>query len=110
MSKVEFNKDRINTFIKFTSEYFESVDLELGSCDNGFVANLITLKLNGYILSNQKQERVLTYYCPRPTFFDWLFRRQKKVKFELLVKDILLNPPKLKYGTTRLYIPKQIKS
>lgn len=67
-----------------------------------YIENLLTVRLSGFIYSNMIEERELTYYCDRPSFLDWLLRRCKKVKFNLKVKDLLLNPKP--ENTERIYI------
>ena len=107
--KVEFTKEKICAYNKVSREYFESIAIEAGIDGDDFIKNLISLRLNGYILSNTADRRILTYYCPRSTFFDWLLRRKRVVKWELVVKDILLNPPKMPKGTIRLYVPSEVE-
>ena len=44
------------------------------------------------IFEKTVDERTLEYECPKPNFFDWLFGRKRKVKFEFKAKDLLLQP------------------
>lgn len=71
-------------------------DLKLskGQTSDDFLQDKLTAQLTGFIYSNTIDERKLEYYLERPTFFDWLFRRRKKVVFDFKAKDLMLNPPK----------------
>ena len=107
---IEFNKERIATMQKISKELVSDPSFALGTENDDFIKDEMTLKLTGYIYSNMADVRTLTYYCDRPKFLDWLLRRSKRVQWELKVKDLLLNPPKLKDRTTRIYIADQIEN
>lgn len=105
---IEFDKEKVAVMEKISRELLRDVEFGCGNTDMDVVTNQMTLKLTGYIYSNMADVRTLTYYCDRPKFFDWLFRRRKSVNWELKVKDLLLNPPKLKDRTTRIYLVDKI--
>lgn len=109
VEKIKFDKEKISAISKVAKDYILDVNLTAGTVNDDFVLDQLTLQLDAWILSNAAEERILTYYCPRPTFFDWLFRRRREVKWELNVKDLLLNPPKLKKETSRIYIIREIE-
>ena len=107
--RIEFNKEKIAAYSKVCGKLLTNASLQSGLDGTDIVNDLFTIKLEGWILSNMAEKRTLIYYCDRPTFFDWLFRRIRTVKWKIEVKDLLLNPPELKDGTTRIYIPHQIE-
>lgn len=100
--KQDFNKEKISVIQKISGDVVSSLTLDIGTVDNDILLNQMTVKLSGYIYSNMADERELVYYCPRPRFFDWLFRRRKTAVFNLKVKDLKLNPPKSE-DTKRIY-------
>jgi hypothetical protein len=103
MERVEFTKERMSVFNKVSAEVISEIDLVVGRVDDDLIRDMFTMKMDAWFLANTADERTLTYYCDRPRFFDWLFRRNRTVEFKLEVKDLLLNPPRLS-KTTRTYI------
>ena len=67
-----------------------------------FLKETMTLNLYGYIHSMAVEKKEIEYYCPKPTFMDWLLGRKRRVKFTLNVKDVLTNQPVLK-DSVRVY-------
>jgi len=78
------------------TEIIESclTDLDLNITKEEYIKDVLKAQLVGFIYSNTIDERQLEYYCERPSFLDWLFRRKKKVMFNFKAKDLLINPPK----------------
>jgi len=103
MKQIEFKKEKIAVFEKIKRELLNDLKTDIGHIDNDFINDQLTAQLTGYIYSNMADERDLIYYCPRPKFFDWLFRRRKKVIFKLKIKDLLINASKPE-NTERIYI------
>ena len=101
---VEFNLNKISIFSKVPNELIVDAKLNVWECGDNFLKNMLTARLDAYLFENQADERTLTYYCERPKFLDWLLRRKKRVEWKLIVKDLLLNPPRLKEKTTRIYL------
>lgn len=102
MEQTEFKKERIAVMQKMSDELLNDLKFKLGQEGGDIVCGQLTARLTGFIYSNMAEERDLVYYCVRPTFFDWLFRRAKKVVFNLKVKDLLLKAPKTN-NTERIY-------
>jgi hypothetical protein len=100
LEKLEFNLDRASAYLKVSKEFIAEVKINQNAMD--LIYNQLGISIDAMFYSALKEERILTYYCPRPTFLDWLFRREKKVKWRLIVKDLLIDPPKL--GAKRIYI------
>ncbi len=108
MEEIEFTREKISAHMKTAKHLFSDINVMAGSEGDDVIHDLWTTKIEGYVLSNMAEKRTLTYWCPKPTFKEWLFGRSKKVEFDLEVKDLLLNPPKLK-NTERIYIPTLIE-
>ena len=99
--KIEFTRERISTYMKATKEYIEST--EYSQVPDYMVENVLLCRLDAFIMTHLADERVLTYICPRPKFFDWLFRREKRIEWKVQMKDVFINPPKIDW-TNPIYI------
>jgi hypothetical protein len=98
-NRIIFEKEKASARLDVSKELFSFTTLNI--YENTILQEL-NIVLSGYFFSNLADERKLSYYCPRPRFIDWLFRRRKKVIFDFKAKDLLLNPPK-KENTVRIY-------
>jgi hypothetical protein len=101
-----FEREKVTVMQKIASNILTDTSLEIATVLDDFVKNQMTMKLAANVYYNLSEERDLEYICKRPTFLDWLLRREKKVIFNLKVKDLLLNPPKLD-NTMRAYFVEQ---
>lgn len=101
--EVIFEKEKIAVMQKISTELFNDLELDVSKVSDDFVNETMTMKLTGFIYSNLADERNLDYYFDRPTFFDWILRRKRKATFNLKVKDLLLNAPKMD-NSMRIYI------
>jgi len=104
VKEIAFDVEKISTMHKVTKELISEVDVSVGQASDDFFTDMLTVRMDAYILSNLSETRTLTHYTPRPKFLDWLLRRSKKLEWQLDVKDIMLNPPKLKDKTSRIYM------
>lgn len=101
--EIIFEKEKIAVMQKISTELFNDLELEVSKVSDDFVNETMTMKLTGFIYSNLADERNLDYYFDRPTFLDWILRRKRKATFNLKVKDLLLNAPKMD-NSMRIYI------
>jgi len=91
--EIIFEKERIATMSKVSCELMSQMELDKCQIDDDYLMNTMTYRLSASIYSNTVEQRKLTYHFERPSFFDWLFRRKRKVEINVEVKDLLLNPP-----------------
>lgn len=101
--EVRFNREKVQAIQILSEQCLSDLKLNIGQTAENFMQREFTAQLTAFVYSNTIDERTLDYYCERPTFFDWLFRRRKKVSFEFKAKDLLLNPPKNDKDTLRVY-------
>jgi hypothetical protein len=99
-NEVEFQREKIQAMKKISKSVFSDYILEY---QEGFVEEMLTVKMAGFVYENMADERELVYCCPKPSFLDWLLRRKRKVVFNLKTKDLLIDPPKLE-NTARIYV------
>lgn len=97
----QFRRETIAVCEKVPKTLVSDIKFKIDHVGYDLMEDLLTHMMYGNIYSKMADERVLTYYAPKPTFFDWLFGRIKKVEFQLKVKDLLINPPQK--GTIRTY-------
>lgn len=102
-NKVTFEKEKVSVISKISNILLKDIDLTLGLDQDDFMDDISTLRLDAWYLSNLSEVKKVKFKCDRPSFLDWLLRRQKTAEFTLVVKDILLNPPKLADNTVRFY-------
>ena len=107
IDKKVFDKIKLVGSEKISSECLNDIALNIGQASiDDMLNDIYTLELVGWIYSRTIEERKLTYYCERPTFLDWLFRRKKKVEFDFKASDLLINPPDK--NTLRIYDIKSV--
>lgn len=76
----------MNKDLKTTRQLFEREPLRV-ICDLSFMTlpqvdgELIRV-LKSSLLSIASGEQIISYNLPRPTFFDWLFRRKPNILFQ----------------------------
>jgi hypothetical protein len=102
MERTTFTKEKITVMEKISNEVIRELKFESGQTGDDFMNDILTKRLSAFVYANTLEERELVYYCPRPTFFDWLFRRTKKAVWNFKVKDLLLNAPATP-NTLRIY-------
>ena len=103
----KFKKERIKTDFVISESMFVNKEFRVGRINDDFIKNKLTVQLSAYIYEQTIDERDLVYYCPKPTFFDWLLGRNKRIVFKFKAMDLLLNPPE-KDDTERIYIINQV--
>lgn len=99
---INFEREKVRVMKRISKEMITDVKLSLHQTNDDFIYDTLHAELSAFIYSSLTEERELVYWSERPKFFDWLFRRKKIVVFHLQVKDIMLNPPKIK-NTARIY-------
>jgi hypothetical protein len=104
--KNEFKKERIAVYEKVPKTVISDIIFKTNDVGDDFIEDTLTYMMYGNIYSKMADERILYYYTPKPTFFDWLLGRRKMVEFKLRVKDILISPPQKE--TIRIYETEQL--
>lgn len=93
--EAEFKKEKLAQLMKISK-------LQIAQEGDDCVRDILTAKMEGYILSHLTETRTLSYYTPKPKFLDWLLGRTKRVEIEVNAKDCLKNPPTLEHHTYRM--------
>jgi hypothetical protein len=58
-----------------------------------YLAETFAYQLKAYIYKRIKEKRSIECIFERPSFLDWLLRRKRKLTKEIIISDILKNPP-----------------
>jgi hypothetical protein len=103
--QMEFNKEKASSYLKVSKEFISDIEI---SQREDIVYGELMIKIDALFYAALADKKILSYLCKRPTFFDWLLRREREIKWEFKVKDVLLNPPKHPDKTVRLYFYDQI--
>ena len=87
----EFKKEKISTYIKFTNEMLEDITIAREGCD--FERDLMTMQLSNFIFTSMIGEKTIIKTFERPSFFEWLFKKERTVHIDVVAKEIFKNPP-----------------
>jgi hypothetical protein len=85
-----FNKRRLKSSMLVDKKFWES-----DPGNEEYCQDQIQFNLEAYVLEHCWQKKQVDFTFERPSFLDWLFRRKRKVRIDLDIKDILIDPPKL---------------
>lgn len=96
MKEIQFKKERVVSLAPLSRLLLTEQKI---SATEDFVHDEIILKLEAFLYSNTLEEKELSYLFDRPTFFDWLFRRNRQAKFNFKCREILNNPPQAENTT-----------
>ena len=102
MEQIRLTKQKIAAYTKFSNLLLD--DIKINICQDGddFLTNSLTAMIDTFILSTVNEEKTVTVHSEPPTFFDWLFRRKRKIEFNFKATEVLKDPPKLPPGVSVL--------
>ena len=106
MVKIKLYKQKLAIHAKVSSILLDELLLSIGQEEMDIVNDLLTAKLDGYILSTLEEEKEITRHTKPQGFWDWVLRRSQTHIFTISCKDALLNPPKPINGMARMYFIK----
>ncbi len=101
---MEYTKEKLSFYRKVSNECLGEMAFRAAMTEDDFATNLTTVLVEAFIYADQIQEKIIPYYFPKPSFLDWLLRRQKKVEIVFQAKDILLSPPKTEFTKRGYFI------
>jgi hypothetical protein len=71
--------------------------------NNPFVNDIIAA-FRTHVATRVKGEKVLTFYPPRQSFWDYILRRKPKpYQVKVIAKDVLVNPPQVNHHVIQMY-------
>jgi hypothetical protein len=63
-------------------------EIRMGRDANDFIHSELTAMLYGWIATAAKESGTIDVYVPAPSFFDWLFRRNKTISVPYTIKAL----------------------
>jgi len=81
--KESFLIKKITAMLKLSEKEFK---VSQSGCD--FINEQITASATTFVLKRTIATRELTYIAPRPTFLDWLLRRERIIKCEADIHEL----------------------
>lgn len=100
MKEIAYIPKRLTSYIDVSSDFFH--DCELRSEDN-FILDTLRSKLPAYIYSLTKEEKTIKAYVGRPSFFDWLLRRDIEIEATFKIENILKDMNDISKGSMDIY-------
>lgn len=101
IKEIEFDREKVTDSLRFSNQMISDVNFIIGEDSLDLFSQTMTARIDAFFYTNNK-EKVLTYKLKRPSFFDWIFRRDREVNIKINYKDVLIDPPK-GIKTQRLY-------
>jgi hypothetical protein len=97
--EIQFNRERVSASVSI-SKYF-TPDIKMMSTED-FILDELVYKMDAFMYSQTLEEKEISYSFKRPTFLDWLLRRNRVAKFHFKAREVLKNPPMID-NTTIFY-------
>lgn len=91
MKTERITQEKVAAYMKVSHEY-----LQTGLEADDFIYNQLTAVLHAKVYSMAQEEGEITVFIERPTFFDWLFRRDKEKKIKYSIRE-LVKADKMKF-------------
>lgn len=68
------------------------------------ISNTFKMAMEAYFYDKIKGEKILIFYPPRQSFWDYILRRKPKpYKVKVIAKDVLKNPPVFGHDVIQMY-------
>lgn len=94
MIELELTKEKMISYLKVSEEYIETIKLNIGRDNDDFVKGQLTIQMEAHFVKCQEETQTVTVYRKRPTFWEWLTRKEIVLKAEVNCKELMKNPPK----------------
>jgi hypothetical protein len=98
--KKEFKLTQLNHRIDLPIEYFADLKVSMGHLSE--LTDEVTLLFKGYFYRTDVNKSKVTINLPKPSFLDFILRRERKIEVDIEYYDVLQNPPKPN-ETKRMY-------
>lgn len=92
----QYERERISTSLKITRYEIERVG-------DDFIKDQMAALMVGVIYKKTLPPSEITQRIKRPTFLDWLLRREKIINLTVTVSDVLKSYPETSDNTYRIY-------
>jgi hypothetical protein len=93
MNKEPFKRKKISAILTFTEEAITDPNLVFGTTTENFINAELTAKLDAFIYERGLDVIRKSHIFKRPTFLEWLLRKQRYAVFDIEINELLLKPP-----------------
>ena len=94
---ITLEKEMLYAECMSTPEYREIPDYR------SHIENILLHKCITYLVAHTRQIEHREVWAKAPSFFDWLFRRKRKFRFEVKILDLFRLPPAMPDKTLEMY-------
>ena len=77
MKEETYTKQKIAAFMKAHQDMISESKLTSGFDGIDYINNLLTFRLEAFIYKSAQPTQTITHVVKRPTFFEWIFRRER---------------------------------
>lgn len=102
MESYEFKKEKVASYMKASELFMEEMRINHGRESDDFILEQLTILMEGAILTRLEGVQKINVYRKRPSFWEWLTRKEISIDVEINCKEIFVNPPK-RSGNTFIY-------
>lgn len=110
MKHIDLNltKEKMTSYMKVSQDYIESLRVNVGRNNDDFLKDTLTVQLEAHFVKCQQEIQTVTVYRKRPTFWEWLTRKEIVLTAEVNCKELMKNPPKFEPNkSTMIYAIRQ---
>lgn len=94
MKKITITKEKMISYMTVSQDYIESLQVDAGMSNDDFIKDNLTIRLEAHFVKSQEEIQTVTVYRKRPTFWEWLTRKEIVLTAEVNCKELMKNPPK----------------
>lgn len=98
-----YKKTQVAMHQEIAKDILNDIEISANESSDDFVFNRLKIRLSAFIYERTVSKKTLSYICPKPTFLDWFFGREKRIYYEVEIKDVLKNAPKNAKNELRTY-------
>ena len=102
-----FKPVKIASATKFSKMLIDP-KITVATMEEDFIMGTLTARLDAFIAGHTSDQILIKKIIPKPTFFDWLLRRERSYEWTIDVNDFLLNPPPKVAETIRMFELKEV--
>lgn len=85
----KYRTQKIASYETITEKYLIDKKLRIGYVEDGFISKKLIMLMEGELKYRTLKEKTITISFKRPSFIDWLFRKNREVKITVNVEEFL---------------------
>lgn len=96
MKEIEFKKEKLAANCKFSEQLISNSKIFMGRLPEDYIQQTLTGQIESFLLARINEKQFITCKAKRPTFLDWLLRKERYFDVEINCKEAMRNPPEIK--------------